>query len=169
MDQDIGAALQKDLKDHCSKWEIRRAIPSLWTSLPSCSGLYMFVYKTPLLLECANEDRINPRWVMYVGRAGNVAKPGSLKQRYREDYERYVGGHPEMLWNADKPMTRTDRLKKYLTIYPLEYWFCRVEDHKVISDLESRLIKLFAPPLNDKSRLKLKPLKSQQQPAFKVY
>ena len=169
MDQDIGATLGKDLRNLCSKWEVRRAIPSLWTSLPSCSGLYMFVYRTPLSFECANDAMVEPRWVLYVGRAGNRDKPGSLKQRYREEYHRYVGGHPEALWNSEKPDTRADRLKKYLTIYPLEYWFCSVNDHRDVVALEDRLIKLFSPPLNDKSRLRLKPLKSQQQPAFKVY
>jgi hypothetical protein len=129
----------------------------------------MFVYKTPVSFECANNASIYPRWVLYVGRAGNHERAGSLRQRYRDEYQRYLGGHPEVLWNVDKPTSRPDRLKKYLTIYPLEYWFCSIDDHKVIGNLEDRLIKLFSPPLNDKSRLRLKPLISQQKPAFRKY
>ena len=169
LDQEVGATLAKDLEDHGAKWEIRRAIPSLWTSIPACSGLYMFVYKTPLKFHCAHDDQIHPRWVLYVGRAGSAEKKGSLKQRYKDEYQQYVGGHPEALWNADRPTNRVERLRKYLTIYPLEYWFCCVDNHAAIPLLEERLIRLLSPPLNDKSRLKLKPLKSEQASAFKVY
>ncbi|NQE65004.1 hypothetical protein E1H18_785 [Caulobacter sp. RHG1] len=62
-------------------------------------------------------------------------------------------------------MNRAAALKKYLSLWPLEYWFLPVEDRTAIPDLEKRLIRLFAPPLNKIGRLRVR---TREMPAFKV-
>jgi len=59
---------------------------------------------------------------------------------------------------------RKSRLKQWLSLSPLEYWFAEIEDRSRISELETRMISLLNPPLNDKGRRKLKP--SSIQNAF---
>jgi hypothetical protein len=165
IDPDLGEMLSKDLHATGSAWEIRRATPGLWQSIPAKCGLYMFVYRSHLKLELDDSQKHQATWVLYVGRAGSPDSAGTLKDRYRSEYCKYIGGDPEQLWEIEPAIRRAANLKRYLSIWPTEYWFLVVNDRNVIAGLEDRLIKLFAPPLNKNGHLRLR--KGQVEPAFR--
>lgn len=165
IDSDLGAALSKDLNASGATWEVRRATPSLGQSIPAKCGLYMFVYRSHLRMSLADGADHQSTWVLYVGRAGSAESNRTLKDRYKGEYSKYVGGDPEHLWSTEPVGNRAGMLKRYLSIWPLEYWFLVVEDRRTISHLEDRLIKLFAPPLNRNGLLRLR--KGEPQPAFR--
>ena len=165
LDSDLGAMLTKDLSAAGAAWEIRRATPSLWQSIPSKCGLYMFVYRSHLKMNLEDGNQHQATWALYVGRAGSSESMRTLKDRYRGEYGKYVGGDPENLWSSDPLTSRADMLRRYLSIWPLEYWFLVVEDREKIANLEDRLIKLFSPPLNRNGLLRLR--KGEPQPAFR--
>jgi hypothetical protein len=71
MDQDFCAAVSKDLIKYCAIWEKRLATPDLWKQLPDESGVYMFVFASPLCLQTTS-DIFCLAWVLYVGRAGDA-------------------------------------------------------------------------------------------------
>lgn len=165
IDPDLGVMLGKDLKSTGSAWEIRRATPGLWHSIPAKCGLYMFVYRSHLKLQLDDDGQHQATWVLYVGRAGSPMSASTLKDRYRSEYCKYVGGDPEQLWGDEPAQGRAESLRRYLSLWPTEYWFLVVEDRDAIPDLENRLIKLFAPPLNRNGHLRLR--KGPPQPAFR--
>ena len=165
IDSDLSAALGKDLANTGASWEVRRATPSLWQTIPFKSGLYMFVYRSHLKMGLADGGFHQATWVLYVGRAGSSDSARTLKDRYRSEYCKYVGGDPENLWSEEPLTNRADVLRRYLSIWPLEYWFLVVEDRAGIPHLEDRLIKLFAPPLNRNGLLRLR--RGEPQPAFR--
>ena len=101
IDSDLGSALTKDLGGTGVAWEIRRATPSLWQSIPSKCGLYMFVYRSHLKMNLEDGSDHQATWVLYVGRAGSSESARTLKERYRSEYGKYVGGDPENLWSSD--------------------------------------------------------------------
>lgn len=165
LDSDLGSALTNDLSGAGAAWEVRRATPGLWQSIPSRCGLYMFVYRSHLKMNLEDGTHHQATWVLYVGRAGSSESARTLKERYRGEYGRYVGGDPENLWSSEPLACRADVLRRYLSIWPLEYWFLVVEDREKIPHLEDRLIKLFSPPLNRNGLLRLR--KGEPQPAFR--
>ena len=165
MDADLGKIVGNDLGEHGS-WEIMRATPSLGDRIPARTGLYMFVFRSHLSLALPNGATHRPTWVLYVGRAGSADSQRTLKDRYRGEYCKYVAGDPEQLWLADSDRTRASTLKKYLSIWPLEYWYLIVDDRAKVPLLEDRLIKLFSPPLNRLGRLRV--ATGEPKPAFKV-
>lgn len=152
-----------DLAKGSHHWERQRAVKDLWRTLPSASGLYMFIFSSPLRLRC-NIGVHQPSWVLYVGRAGSEAAAYSIKDRYRQNYARYVEGDPELLWSAEQVVNRDQKLQRYLTIYPLEFWWLEVEDLAKIKPLEDHLIKMLDPLLNKTQKLNLRP--SPPEPAF---
>ncbi len=165
MDPDLGEMLSKDLSATGSTWEVRRATPSLWQMIPAKTGLYMFVYRSHLKLDLDDQQRHQATWVLYVGRAGSSDSERTIKDRYKSEYCKYVGGDPEQLWGDEAPSGRAAMLRRYLSMWPTEYWFLVVEDRSKIPELEDRLIKLFAPPLNRNGHLRLR--KGLAQPAFR--
>lgn len=165
MDPDLGEMLGKDLRATGSAWEVRRATPTLWQTIPAKTGLYMFVYRSHLKLALDDQKCHQATWVLYVGRAGSPESERTLKDRYKSEYCKYVGGDPEQLWGDEAPTGRAAMLRQYLSIWPTEYWFLVVEDRKRIPELEDRLIKLFAPPLNRNGLLRLR--KGEAKPAFR--
>jgi hypothetical protein len=142
MDQDVCTTVAKELSEHGTRWEMRRATPNLYRNIPAECGVYMFVFQSSLNLELENQVDFRPAWALYVGRAGSASSVQTLKERYRNAYGRYLGRNPEVLWNSNKPRSRNDLLAKYLTIYPLQYWYLIIRDRTKIEHSEERLIKL---------------------------
>lgn len=165
MDVDYCGAITDELAAKGSQWEKRLATPTLWNQIPSKPGVYLFLFESTLTLHTANEGQFRPRIVLYVGRAGDTISRRTLRERYRYEYSKYIGGDPEALWSDDPASTRSERLARYLTIYPLQYWYCIVEDYTKIADIERSLIKLLNPPLNVSGRAKLK--LAAPMPAFR--
>ena len=167
MDQDVCQVLTDEVYKHGAQWEVRTATPNLYQQIPACCGIYMFLFQSNFKFELANQLAFSPAWILYIGRAGSANSKSTLKDRYKGEYCRYIGESPEVLWNDTIPRNRKELLAKYLTIYPLQYWYSIIEDRSKIEFIEDRLIKLLNPPLNRQNRLKLRPLTSQ--PAFRSY
>lgn len=163
LDQEYCSALSSELP---GTWEARRATKGLWRTLPEECGIYMFVFQIPFQLT-AEGGKINPSYVLYIGRAGDANSRRTFRDRYKGEYDKYIEGDPAALWENKPINSRSEKLKKYLTIYPLEYWFYRIEDRSKISSIESKLIRFLNPPLNTVGRAKLK--KVSESPAFKEH
>jgi hypothetical protein len=164
LDTSLCSTVNTDLEKTGLKWEKRLAIKGLRPHLPQSSGLYMFVYKSSLIFN-TESDALIPSWVLYVGRAGGANAQNTIRERYKE-YEKYIGEDPERLWEPNHPITRHNRLAKYLTIYPLEFWWLSIEDRMMIESLEDRLIKILDPLINHRQKvIKRKPY--VPQPAFR--
>ena len=149
LDKEHCQQISKSVERYGGYWEIRKATSSLWKQLPSKSGIYMFVWVPDLAMRLAQESsRIDLKWILYVGRAGDVDSSNTIKERYRAEYSKYVGGDPSILWEESAPKTREERLKRYLTLSPMQYWYLEVEEKRHLPKIEKQLIKLFSPPLN---------------------
>lgn len=165
LDDDVCQTLTADLRGLVpSGFEVRVATRNLARMLPNSRGLYLFVWAPPVMINSGRPDtpHLDTRIVLYVGEAGAGSSGGTLRSRYRSEYAECVGGNPENLWQHGND--RKSRLKQWLSLSPLEYWFAEIEDRSRISELETRMISLLNPPLNDKGRRKLKP--SSIQNAF---
>ncbi|MSO38006.1 MAG: hypothetical protein EXQ69_07120 [Acidimicrobiia bacterium] len=149
--------------DHCqklarifhrtAKWERANAVDTLGSSLPDARGVYMFVWRPALVLpfEAGPPERFS--WVLYVGKAGREGgNDDTIKNRYLREYGRFVGGDVTALWNRDPPRYREERLARYLTLRPLEYWFLLLNDPQDIHLLERKLILMLSPPLNTQGK-----------------
>ncbi len=165
MDEEFCEAISSQLKDCGGQWEIRKATPTLWKQIPEKCGVYLFLFESKLTLHTASGPNFHPRLVLYVGRAGDQLSRKTLRDRYKAEYSKYVGGDLAQLWGEDRAATRSERLSRYLAIYPLQYWFCTIEDHSKIADVERSLIKLLNPPLNVAGRAKVRV--SPPAPAFR--
>lgn len=132
------------------KWERRKAVPNLGQSLPRERGIYAFVWKPDFVFRFAASPEIEQlSWVLYVGKAGEEGgKNDTIHHRYVNEYSRYVGRDVSGLWDRSIPTRREERLARFLTLRPLEYWFLLVPEISDIPVLERRLIKLLQPPLN---------------------
>jgi hypothetical protein len=156
LDQTLSEVLSTDLKLAGSSWEIMQATPTLWTQLPDKTGIYMFVYRSHIELQLQDGSLFTPKTVLYVGRAGNVNSKNTLRKRYKAGYVQYIDGSLEELWGHNGSRARADMLRRYLTLWPLQYWFLVIEDCTKIASIEDRLIKIFSPPLNINGRLRAK-------------
>ena len=154
MDESFCRSVASELKKGGRSWESRKATPDLWQFLPDRSGLYMFVFTPDLSFSLASrpDEPVSLRYALYVGKAGAGESSGTLKSRYRNDYKRYVAQDPRLLWELE-PTNRTTLLRKYLNIYPLEYWFVEVVETEEIGRIETSLIKLLNPPLNTQGKI----------------
>ena len=132
------------------RWERRTAVDTLGPSLPSVTGLYMFVWRPVLTIRFAAEPAVEqPFWVLYIGKAGReCATHDTIRDRYVSEYKLYVGKDPSCLWENRQPTTRSSRLALFLTLRPLEFWFLELTNVRDIAILEKKLIKLLRPPLN---------------------
>jgi hypothetical protein len=145
-------------------WEVLKATKSAWRMIPNSPGLYMFVWKPSFELQMAKPppQRVPFPWVLYVGRTGDASSKNTLKKRYREAYAKVVAGDPEALWDARQPRSRAERLRRYLSIVPLEFWYTVVSNVDAIAELERRLFNLFAPPFNVSGGPRLHPTKPEK-------
>jgi hypothetical protein len=156
MDQDFCGAVSNDLMRYCTAWEKRLATSDLWRQLPAQCGVYMFVFASTLVFR-SESNSFSPTWVIYVGRAGSATSNRTVRDRYYGEYCKYIGKNPEVLWHKTAPSTREERMARFLTIYPLQYWYTTIEDHEKIPSIEDRLIKLLSPVLNDRQLPRLRP------------
>lgn len=158
--------MNKNIHQSGSKWERMLAVPNLWSQLPDERGLYMFVWRPGLALQFASapqEERFC--WVLYIGKAGEKdAVRDTIRHRYQQEYSKYVGQNATCLWDETPAESREQRLSRYLTLRPLEYWFLTLTDVRDIELLEKRLIRTLRPPLNQQYGPKLRPGKTV--PAF---
>ncbi len=165
MDVDFCSAISEQLKQCGAQWEVRKATPTLWKQIPEKCGVYLFLFESPLSLNTANGTEFHPKLVLYVGRAGDHESNKTLRDRYKAEYSKYVGGDLSQLWREERAANRSERLSRYLAIYPLQYWFCTIEDRSKIANVERTLIKLLNPPLNVAGRAKVRV--SPPEPAFR--
>jgi hypothetical protein len=156
MDQDFCGAISSDLKKYSTAWESRRATPDLWKQLPAETGIYMFVFVSPLSL-LTTAEHYSPSWVLYVGRAGSATSQRTIKDRYKGEYCKYVGADPEILWADKGSSSRDERLAKYLAIYPLSFWYTTIAEREKIPHIEDCLIKLLCPIINGRQLPRLRP------------
>jgi hypothetical protein len=160
--------LQDDLAGHASPWERAIAVESLADSLPHEAGLYMFVWCPAIQLTVADGSQRSFHQALYIGQAGGAAQRGNTLRNRFKDYKKHLRGNPERLWTEEPPTARADRLTYYLALRPLEFWFATVEDRSKIQNLENRLINLYNPPLNNRSRPRLRVrLSTTPQPALR--
>jgi len=152
-------SLTQDLAAGGRAWEVQRATPELWHQIPDKPGLYMFVLAPHLRLKMAHPETETtlPR-ALYVGRAGSASGSGTLKSRYRSECKNYVCSDPDRLWEDVSGNERKLMLRKYLNLWPLQYWYLEVEERDKIARLETGLIKLLNPPLNAQGTARLRPV-----------
>lgn len=152
LDHEACERVCRDLGENGARWERRKAVASLGRQLPDERGLYMFVWVPGIRFELAAEDmrRHDLAWVLYVGKAGvEDGRVDTIRSRYTGEYSKFVARSPERLWEpARATPTRSDRLARYLTLRPLEYWYIELSAVDRILELESTLLATLRPPLN---------------------
>ena len=166
LDTDRCDVLTQDLTTLGSPWECAAATQELADILPMCAGLYMFVWIPDFVLTTVGGKGTRDyrhQYVLYVGKAAGGAH-GTIRGRYKNEYQQYVCQDPELLWEIKTASRREQRLKKYLNLWPLEFWYKEVEHPEKITNLEKRLIGMLSPPINVQSKPRFKLAK--QEPAF---
>jgi hypothetical protein len=140
------------LQQNGARWERKeatRGLGKIW--VPEKTGLYMFVWTPELAFDLANPvSAYKCRIPLYVGRAMGT---NTLKKRYVEEYQNHVQGDVAPLWEERRIKNRKERLDKYLSLRPLEYWCLTVDDDDKIAFLEERLIWALNPPANKEGTL----------------
>ena len=137
-------------------WERKKAVSDLGHALPSEAGLYMFVWQPKFTMRVAPQQKISLQWVLYVGKAGGASGGGNIKDRYLNEYSKYVGKDPSYLWEKRDVIRREQVMARYLTLQPLEFWFLTVSNISEIELMERKLIKLLRPPLNIQHGVRLR-------------
>ena len=141
--------------------------------LPESPGLYMFVWRPWFQFKLAETSAVagptkanTISQILYIGQAGasDTGQGSTLRERYKS-YRRHIRADPKVLWTPTMQMTRP-QLSRYLALRPLEYWFTVVEDRQQIKSLESRLIRMFNPPMNTNELPRIKSHFKPAQPAF---
>lgn len=148
--------LSKLLASEGTHWERQKAVPTLGPMLPNAPGLYMFVWQPYLWFQTGPEQSVNFPWVLYVGKAGGPEGNGVIRNRYQNEYCKFVGGDASQLWKTQEPTKREERLARYLTLRPLEFWWLTIDNIYEIERLERKLISSLRPPLNDHYGVKLR-------------
>lgn len=168
LDQRFCEATTKALQSGERYWECRVATPNLSQTLPNSAGVYMFVYLPPFSFHLAKDPKkpLPLLYPLYVGKAGADSSLGTIRSRYHSEYRKYVGQNPELLWSIPQ-RRRSELLKTYLNVYPLEFWYLEVLNTSAINRLESSLIKILNPPLNVQGTIKARP-SGPPAPAFKT-
>lgn len=150
LDQGYCEALSEELCIIGQEWEILPATPETYQRIPDQCGIYLFVWNPHFKLRSENGNH-DLRQVLYVGKAN--ATHSTLRSRYKQEYSKIIHSDLAVFWSSNDPKNREERLKKYLNLDVLEYWFLAVENTTaIIDDLESDLIKLLLPPANSHSK-----------------
>jgi hypothetical protein len=110
--------LDRIIHESEARWERRKAVDNLGASLPDVKGIYMFVWTPDFCFRFDTQptsERTN--WVQYVGKAGTqTGTHDTIKNRYIDEYHKYVGKDPSGLWSREPAVTREERLSRYLTL-----------------------------------------------------
>jgi hypothetical protein len=139
--------LSKLLANHGTKWACYEANESALRLIPDEQGLYMFVWRIPLLFDTERYGGFCFRQVMYVGRAGPDGS-STVRDRFKREYLKYIQADPSFLWSA-RGSTRAERLGRLLLLRELEFWVCYQRDSdRSLQNWEDDLIKVFSPPGN---------------------
>lgn len=174
-DDDSCRHLSEQLDKTNSLWERHIATSGIVNSLPKEPGLYMFVWRPMLSFHLASSRYPHdealpgssipgferPFQVIYIGKAGDKSG-GTIRSRFKSEYVKIIAADPSRLWDRDASL-RSERLQKWLNLWPLEFWYLQLTGDHPIADLERQLIRAFAPPCNNQYKPRLKRL----QPAFK--
>jgi len=155
LDASFCQEVQREFASMEYHWERRSATPALAASLPMQRGVYMFVWVPGLSFDFKDGRPIHDvSWVLYVGKAGvEGGEADTFRDRYRAEYQHYVGCDPSVLWSSlPESMPRDRRLQRFLVVRPLQYWYLPMDDIRYIPILERRLLQLFRPPLNIQSK-----------------
>lgn len=155
----------KDLKHNFDDWQCARAGSSLRRTLPVSPGLYMFVWSpnAPFEVSRGAEKRTELPFstVLYVGVAGD-----SIRERYDEYWRILEARRPEHLFETEDT-SRAGRFQKYLSIYPLQFWYAPLTSNNqrryhnkqrrilFLKNIEERVIRFFNPPINDQHTIKV--------------
>lgn len=165
LDQAGCKLLRDDLAEHGHPWELLTPSKRSWELIPDQPGLYMFVWRPWFRFDVAAGRTIELEQILYLGQAGaGQHRQATLRSRYKSGYSKYFPGDPARLWDDREIIQRHDKLERYLTLRPLEYWFTVIEDREEIAHLEDRLIQLLNPPINRDRRPKL--IRGAARPAF---
>lgn len=167
IDSQLCRNLDRLMRQHGPKWERLTAVQTLHTSLPSTTGVYMFVWRPEIEFHVDPGVKERISWIIYIGKAGiEGGTHDTIKSRYRSEYSKYVGRDASGLWRREAVKTREEKLSRFLTLRPLEYWFLPLEDACVheIALIERQLIRLFCPPLNKHYGASLR--SGKREPAF---
>jgi len=150
MDNQFCSSIVRQVHKTGILWERKIAVDSLGYSLPDVTGLYMFVWRPTLEFRFdASREAERLCWILYIGKAGTEGgSKDTIRNRYLSEYSKYVGKDPSCLWDQRTPTSREDRLARYLTLRPLEYWFLEIDHIPDIPILERKLIRMMQPPLN---------------------
>jgi hypothetical protein len=170
LDSAAHRVLQGDLETMATPWQVFPVTDKLAGDLPDSPGLYMFVWRPGFRLRLDSSFGADTAgtfpMILYIGQAGGSPQgENTLKKRYG-GYRKHLKGDPEHLWTQSEPRMRAERLTRYLSLGPLEYWCAVVEDRSRIEGLEKRMIRLFNPPLNDQHRPRLRARFGTSQPAW---
>lgn len=162
MDSELCRRLSMLLHNN-SKWVRQKATANLAEMLPSKRGLYMFIWRPEFIFRCEEVPEVERFFgVLYVGKAGiENGTNDTIKQRYKSEYSKFVGQDADLLWTTTVPTKRHERLGKYLTLRPLEFWHLEMESIPDIHQFEKKLISMFRPPLNDQHLHYLRPGKPE--------
>lgn len=150
LDTDRCRLMQRLIADAASDgaWEVLPAASTSQASVPDLPGVYMFVWCPPLTLTRSSpHSNQQLRYVLYVGKAGGPEYKNTLRQRFKT-YIKYFSSNPELLFSNDPLPSREARMRCYLSLEPLEYWFLACESTDTIRDIEARLQALLNPPIN---------------------
>jgi hypothetical protein len=145
------------------KWERKVAVNSIGDSIPDERGIYMFVWCPILKFQfCDPSDHVKQLYFpIYIGKAGTEnGTKDTLKHRFLREYKNYVGNDPINLLSSEHQNDRKERLEKFLSVRPLEYWYLVIPNLNDISYLESKLIRLLYPPINRQYGPRMKPGKT---------
>ena len=131
-------------------WEVLPATSASVASVPPSPGVYMFVWH-PTLTFCRSDPHADQtlRFILYVGKTGGSTSKATLKSRFK-DYRQYFGSSPESLWSGAALTNRRSRLRCFLSLEPLEYWFLACNSTSHIDEIEARLQSVLNPPINKK-------------------
>ena len=130
-------------------WEVLQASTHSLSNIPKTRGVYMFVWRPTLRFVRSDPHGDHQLMVvLYVGGAGGHGKTGTLHSRFKGEYQYYIGAEPGAIWSSNSLDTRRARMRCYLSLEPLEYWFLTCGTAENVNEIESRLQSLLTPPLN---------------------
>lgn len=129
-------------------WEMVVATSRAGSQIPNKPGIYAFVWRPMFYFQGDDGKATHLRQVLYVGKAGDDSD-NTLRKRYQGEYKKYISNSIDIHWEvAPSKSDRAGLLRRYLTLWKLEFWYCVFHDEQGISELESRLVRALDPPVN---------------------